>query len=275
MGVILAALSAFVYGIADFAGGRATRYAPSQVVTLVSQLGGFVPVLALVLFVPSDGPTARNLVAGAIGGLCGGAGLMLLYHGLSVGTMSLVSPVCAVVAAIVPVVAGVVGGDRPGAWSLLGIGVAITAIALVGLSGPLGANRRGLGAALGAGAGFGFFFVALAHSGGRPGLWPLVAARPASMALAWLMAHRAGVRITLGGAPPTLVLGAGILDMTANLLFLFAAGRGQLAIVGVVASLYPTSTVMLAGWLDHERLHPVQWVGLGAAAAALALVSLP
>ena len=275
MGVVLAALSALVYGVADYAGGKATRLLPSVVVTFLSQAAGFALVLVFCLIVPSGGPTVRNLGFGAMGGLAGGAGLILFYHALSIGTMSVVSPVCAVVAAMVPVAAGHLGGERPGSFALIGIAMALVAIALVGLSGTSGSNRRGLGMAVAAGLGFGLFFVALARCGDRPGLWPLVAARPASMTLAWLLARRARVPITLAGTSPVIIAVAGVLDMIANLLFVIAATRGDLSIIGVVASLYPASTVCLAGWLDHERLRLRQWIGLASAGLALAFVSMP
>lgn len=117
MGPLLAALSAVLYGCGDYCGGVATRRAPAWTVTVSSQLAGLVAVLVLVPLVPSSGPTAHDLLLGALGGVAGGTGIMLLYHSLARGTMSIVSPVTAVCAALVPAVVGVAAGDRlhPGA----------------------------------------------------------------------------------------------------------------------------------------------------------------
>jgi drug/metabolite transporter (DMT)-like permease len=72
------------------------------------------------------------------------------------------------------------------------------------------------------------------------------------------------------------VLLAGIGDMTANSLFLLATQQGhQLAIVGVLASLYPASTVLLAQLVLRERLAGTQLAGLAAAVAAITLITLP
>jgi drug/metabolite transporter (DMT)-like permease len=76
-------------------------------------------------------------------------------------------------------------------------------------------------------------------------------------------------------ALPIVVL-AGVGDMAANALFLLATQQGeQLAIVGVLASLYPASTVLLAQVLLRERLAGTQVAGLVAAIAAVTLIALP
>jgi drug/metabolite transporter (DMT)-like permease len=68
---------------------------------------------------------------------------------------------------------------------------------------------------------------------------------------------------------------AGVLDMAANALFLVATQQGQLAITGVLASLYPVSTVILAQVVLRERLVTAQLAGLATAAVAVVLISLP
>jgi drug/metabolite transporter (DMT)-like permease len=270
----LALVSALVYGCADFCGGKATRRAAAQTVTVSSQLVGFVLVLALAPVVPSGGITARALGFGALGGLAGAVGLMCLYHALSIGTMSIVSPVTAVVAASVPVVAGLLSGEHLKALAVFGIVLGLLAVVLVSLTESTGGDaRRAAMLSLIAGLGFGFFFVALAHTGSKPGLWPLVAARPASMLLAGILAVRSGHRLIVTKEIRVVTAAAGVLDMAANVLFLYASQRGSLAIVGVLSSLYPLSTVALARLVDHERLRRVQWAGLALAIVAVAAMS--
>ena len=121
MGLVLAFFSAIVYGCADFCGGKATRRAAATTVTCSSQLVGLAVLAVGVALVPADGPSLRVLGFGALGGLGGAVGIMLLYHGLAVGTMSIVSPVTAVTAAAVPLLTGtVLLGERPGALALAG-----------------------------------------------------------------------------------------------------------------------------------------------------------
>jgi drug/metabolite transporter (DMT)-like permease len=275
MAAVLALISALAYGCADFCGGKATRKAAAQTVTVSSQLIGFALVVALAPLVPSDGVSGRGLVFGALGGLAGGVGLMCLYHGLSIGTMSVVSPVTAVVAATVPVVAGVASGEHLRWLATAGIACGLVAVVLVSLSGGAGGNaQRAALFALAAGLGFGFFFVALAHTGENPGLWPFVAARPASVVLAGAFAARGRLPLLVPRRLVPISALAGVLDMAANVLFLYASQRGALAITGVLASLYPLSTVALARVIDREQLRRVQWIGLAAAIAAVAAMSV-
>ena len=277
VGVILAFCSAIVYGCADFCGGKATRRASAYTVTASSQLIGFTVVLVGLVVLPGR-LTTHDLVLGALGGVGGGAGIMLLYHSLAHGTMSIVSPVTAVMAAIVPVVSGVaLFGERPSTPAFVGIGCSLLAIALVSLSHD-GGGRDGVGrsilTAAAAGVCFGVFYVFLARCHDQAGLWPLVAARPVSIGMAVAVARFNRASVLVLRDDWRLVAPAGLMDMGANVLYLFATHFGLLAVTGVLASLYPVSTVALAGTIDHERLRPVQWAGLVFAVLALVLIAL-
>jgi drug/metabolite transporter (DMT)-like permease len=169
------------------------------------------------------------------------------------------------------VVVGVGLGERIDVWTAIGIGLALVAVVLVaaddGLSSLGQANRSALAASLAAGAGFGLFFVLLDRTHSAAGLTPLVGARLMSVSLVLLLAAATGrsLRIPLPALP--IVLLAGVGDMVANALFLLATQQGgQLAITGVLASLYPASTVLLAQLVLRERLVATQAAGLGAAA---------
>jgi drug/metabolite transporter (DMT)-like permease len=125
-----------------------------------------------------------------------------------------------------------------------------------------------------AGCGFGVFFVFLDRTSDHAGLWPLVAARPMSIALATAVALRRREPVLPSRTGWPLVAAAGAGDMGANILFLLASTHGDLAITGAVGSMYPVSTVALARLVDGERLRPTQFVGLGVALAALVLIGL-
>jgi drug/metabolite transporter (DMT)-like permease len=85
---------------------------------------------------------------------------------------------------------------------------------------------------------------------------------------------RQSLRVTRAALP--LVALSGVGDMSANALFLLATQQeGQLAITGVLASLYPVSTVLLAQVLLRERLAGAQVAGLGAAVVAVVMITLP
>jgi drug/metabolite transporter (DMT)-like permease len=127
-----------------------------------------------------------------------------------------------------------------------------------------------------AGASFGLFFVLLDRAHDDAGLSPLVGARTASIALVVLIAVLGKRSLTMPRVALPTVLIAGVGDMTANALFLLATQQGgQLAITGVLASLYPASTVLLAQLVLRERLARTQMAGLVSAAAAVVLIALP
>jgi uncharacterized membrane protein len=279
MAVVLAVSSAVVYGASDFLGGLASRRATVFGVVALSQLAGLVALLALLPWL--GGPVTRaDLGWGAAAGLVGATGLLVFFRALSRGVMSVIAPVTAVTAAAVPVLAGLLGGNRIGAVAGAGILLALIAVVLVSAEGGLGqlraARPANLGAPLLAGTAFGCFFVLLDRTSADAGLTPLVAARIASFALVVVVAlvGRRPLRVGRGALP--FVLASGVGDMTANALFLLATQQeGQLAITGVLASLYPVSTVVLAQSLLRERLVRAQFAGLAAAIGAVVLITLP
>jgi drug/metabolite transporter (DMT)-like permease len=277
--VLLALGSAVVYGTSDFLGGLASRRASVFGVVALSQLAGLVALLALL---PWLGGATRpaDLAWGAAGGLAGATGLVIFFRTLARGVMSVIAPVTAVTAAAVPVLVGLLEGNRIGFWSGAGIVLALVAVVLVSAEGGLSALRAARPAsippALAAGAAFGVFFVFLDRTGDGSGLTPLVAARLASVGLVVAVAllGRRPLGVPRGSLP--LVAASGVGDMSANALFLLATQlHSQLAIVGVLASLYPVSTVVLAQFVLRERLVPAQLAGLAAAAGAVVLITLP
>jgi drug/metabolite transporter (DMT)-like permease len=276
--IVLAALSAAVWGTADYAGGKASRRADALAVTVVSQIVG-LPLLVLCVVLVPGVPTGVDLAWGALAGVAGLGGIVLLYRALSGGAMSVVAPITAVTAALVPIGVGLVTDHVPGALALTGAGCAILAIALVSL-GPGGGGEvhpRLVGLALTAGALFGIFFALLGQTSPDTGMWSLVGVRTTSVGVGVALMLRRGLSFRLGtgsARPPTpwIVL-AGTFDIAANALYIASAARGHLSIVAAIASLYPASTVLLALAVDRERLRPVQVAGLGLAATALVLAT--
>ena len=286
MAALLALVSAIGFGISDFSGGLAARRMPAWMVVLVSN--GLALGLAVVIAaaVPGTHLRAADLGWGAAAGTVGVVGVLLLYQGLATAPMALVAPLTAVLSAIVPVLAGTALGERPGAVAYLGVAVAMPAIALISRdprsaadarSGSGRLPRSALLASLGAGVSFGGFYVLLAQTGGDGGAWPLVTQRGASVAI--LLG--AGAVIVARRRPPApgargLQLGllAGVTDFAANLAYLLATHRGLLALVAVISSLYPATTVLLARTVLHERLARTQVAGLGLAAVAVTLIAV-
>jgi uncharacterized membrane protein len=276
--MVLAMLSALTYGCADYSGGRASRAMASTVVTAVGQGVSLLLVAAAVLAIGTPLASGADLGWGALGGLAGALGLMCFYHALGHGAVTVVAPITAVVGVLIPVIVGVALGDRPRPWGWAGMALAVVAVALV--SGALGGGGGGLrtpvrivGLSIAAGCGFGVIFAALAQTSDDAGLWPLVSARVVSVPVVAAVVLATRPPIAAGRSSWLVAVLAGVLDMTANLLYLEAAQRGSLSSVAVVSSLYPVSTVALAFLLDHERAARSQLTGMAAAVAALVLVS--
>jgi drug/metabolite transporter (DMT)-like permease len=276
--VLLALASAVLWGGSDFLGGLASRRAGAQAVVLGSQATGLVVLLVLLPWLGGS-PSASDLWLGAGAGAAGGAGLVVFYRAMAGGVMSVVAPTTGVCAAAVPVVTGLVLGERIGVAAALGIALALVAVLLVAAEGGLGSLRAvrpaSLGPALVAGVLFGLFFELLHRTHPGAELAPLVSARAASVLLVGAAALAAGrsLRVTRGSVLAVAV--AGVTDMSANALYLVATQHGQLAITGVLASLYPASTVLLAQLVLRERLVRTQAAGLVAAVAAVVLIAVP
>jgi uncharacterized membrane protein len=277
---LLALGAAAFYGAADFLGGIATRRATTVATVLTTQGAGLLMLLACSPLMLDLVMSRRDLAFGVLAGLTGSVGVALLYKALAIGPMSVVAPVTAVCAVIVPLVVGLVQGESISAAAAIGVAVAISAIALLGMSpAPAGAPAQppadvgqGLRVALGSGVAIGFFFVTLGETSAAAGLWPLAVSRAVSIALFSTMAVVTRQALVVPRAAMIPAIACGGLDMVANALYLVAVRQGQLSLVATLASLYPASTVLLARVVLGEQLGPWQQLGVASAVAAIALI---
>jgi drug/metabolite transporter (DMT)-like permease len=263
-----------VWGCADFAGGSLTRRLPVLAVTVISQAAGFAALLvAVAVRGDIDG---RSLMLGMIGGLGGGIGLAAFYKALSLGTMSVVSPIAAC-GALVPFVVSIATGERPAMVAAVGAVLALAGAVLASVeerrsSSPERARAVVLAGVTAVALGLFVYFLGL---GSREGdvLSALVGARIGSLAILVVLA--AGQRATLRLAPRAIgvVAVVGLADVSANALFAFASGHGLLALVSVLGSLYPVMTLLLAHVLLGERLTRAQKAGVGIALAGVVAIA--
>lgn len=277
---LLALGAAAFYGAADFLGGIATRRATTVATVLTTQGAGLLMLLACSPLMLDHVMSWRDVQFGMLAGLTGSVGVALLYKALAIGPMSVVAPVTAVCAVIVPLVVGLLQGESIATAAAVGVAVAIAAIGLLGLS-PAPAEAparppadlaRGLRVALGSGIAIGGFLVALGETSSAAGLWPLAVSRAVSITLfsALALTSRQPMLVPRAALAPALACGG--LDMVANALYLVAVREGQLSLVATLASLYPASTVLLARLVLGERLGPWQQAGVASAVAAIALI---
>jgi drug/metabolite transporter (DMT)-like permease len=269
---LLALGASLSWGAGDFLGGRAARAIHVLTVVAVSQVVGLVAVLAWAILSGDDVPGATKLAPAAAAGVGGAVGLAALYRGMAVGAMGVVAPISAL-SPIVPLVVGIARGERPSPLQLGGMGVALAGVTI--LSREPG-NRRtaaGVGLALVAAAGFGMYFVFLDEAAEASVPWAVTIAR----ATAATLAVAGALRVSAPLRPPRTLLPAlvavGLADVGANVLFGLASTRGLLAVVSVLASLYPVVTVVLARLVLGERLAASQRLGGAAAIGGAALVA--
>ena len=279
--VAIALLSGLIWGVGDFAGGKATQRAAAVPVVWLSKLVS-LPLLAIYLVATYVPMTLVGLAWGGLAGIAGVVGLVLFYRALSAGAMTVVAPVTGVTSAAIPVVVGLLSGERPSSLQLVGVGCALLAIALVSMS-PHPSGRRPavtwrlVAAALGAGTSFALFFILIALAGdtadGVAGMWPIAGSQLSALIIGGLLLLMTRPGPWPRGVALRFTLVAGPCDMTANATYLVATRHGDLSVVAPLAALYPVTTVILALLIDRERLHGVQVAGLAFAVAALMLVS--
>jgi len=275
MGILLGLAAALLYGGSDFSGGLASRrFGPVRVTVLGAAVSTVLAWAALIVS-GGPGPDLRAIAWGLASGLAGGAGTLVLYRGLARGQMSVVGPVSAVGAAVVPVVAGVALGEHPSVLAVAGVLVSLPAIVLVAASGSVrGKLGGGLVDGLAAGLAFGILFVGLAQAGRNAGLWPVASEQTGALlpVLAVAVKSRVPLRIPVRAAGlPGL---AGVSGTAATLSYFYATHFSMLAIAAVLVSLYPGFTVLLARVVLHERFSPAQRAGLGLCALAVAAIAL-
>jgi drug/metabolite transporter (DMT)-like permease len=272
--VLLSLLAAASYGLSDFNGGWLSKRISAWTVALAAQCGGVLATLVIAL--PADArPSGTDLAWALLAGLGNGFGTAFLYRGLSAGRMGVVAPVSGVGAAFLPVVTGVLIGERPGLIVWLGIALAFPAIWVVAREPSSSAAAASAGFLDGvlAGLGFGTLFVALSRVSEDAGLLPLALNQAAGGVV--IVAVALVLRQAWLPRDPRASLGlvSGALAALATWLFMVATRGGNLTVASVVVSLYPAFTVMLAALVLRERVHRTQGVGLVLCAVAVALVA--
>ena len=266
LAVALAVGSAVSWGLADFLGGLQSRRLAVLSVLLASQATGLVVSAVLVIGTGEPMPELGDLLPAILAGAAGAAALGAFYAGLAIGTMSIVAPISATGAAL-PVIVGIATGDRPSAPALVGIAAAVAGVVLASREAHdderrAADTRRSVLLALVAAAGFGAALVAFDAAAEHGVAWTLLASRCTSVPLVVL-----AIAVTRPGPTPssadlpTLAL-VGVLDVGANGLYALAATQGLLSVVGVLGSLYPVATVVLARAVLGERVRRTQEAGI-------------
>jgi drug/metabolite transporter (DMT)-like permease len=275
--IVLGLAASLSWGVADFIGGMQSRRLPVVAVVLASQLSGGARAVVVVAIRGEGPPGGDWAIYAALSSIGGIVGLTAFYRALSIGAMGVVAPLSST-GAVIPVVVGIAGGDRPTMLQGAGLGLALAGVALAAReageeaakSGPV---SRGAGLALLSAVGFGCFFVAMDRASGADVLWAVTVNRALSVSLLGAALLVIRPKLQLGARDLRTLAVVGTLDIGANGLFALAATKGLVSIVAVLSSLYPVVTVVLARLVLGERLHRVQRLGAAVALLGVALIS--
>jgi len=271
--IVLALCASLTWGLADFFGPLKGRTYGALRVLVYVQLGGLV-VIAVVVAIRGKGPADWAALFAIPAAISGTLGLYAYYRGIAVGAISIVAPIAGV-SAVVPVGVGIISGERPSSWQLLGMACTLAGVFLAARE-PAGTGPRiaaGVGLALLAALGFGWYFPPMHAAGNADPWWASFFFRLTSttVILTVVAIVRPSLRLPSIQIPILALIGIG--DMLGNLLFAAASRGGLVSVTSVLASLYPIVTVILARVLRGERVARSQEAGIGLTLAGVALIS--
>lgn len=271
--LLLALSASLAWGVADFVGPWQGRTLGPLRVMLWAQVGG-IGLLGIVIVARGHGPHDWAVLWAVLAALSGTLGLYAYYRGMATGTMAVVAPIAGA-SAIVPVVFGIATGDRPSPVQLAGIASAIVGVALASREQQADGRRvaAGVGLALLAAIGFGFYFPPMHAAGAADPWWSSFIFRLTAgvIVLTAVLLRRPAIR--LGGWPLAIVLAVGCADTLGNLLFAASSSHGIVSLTSVLASLYPIVTVALAAVVIKERVAGFQLLGVVLTLLGVGLIS--
>jgi len=273
--IALALGSSIAYGLTDFLGGIAARKMSVLLLGSITQPLGLILLLVILPF--TDGVLTQDaLIWGVVAGVSGAAAYIMLFQSLAIGPMSVASPLSALIAVVIPVMAGIAFGERLPVVAWLGIGLGVAAVLMVSQvheDAPHPVSMKVLLLAAGAGVFIAIFLAALERSPEDSGLWPLVVVRVVTTVLLLLLAL--GTRSISRPPRDAVWLGAAstLLDVLATAMFLLATRDGLLSVVAVITALYPAATVLMARFVLGEHLQAIQRWGLALAAVSVAVLA--
>jgi drug/metabolite transporter (DMT)-like permease len=278
MASLLALLSSLLWGSADYQAGNLSKRHPVMVVLGINQAFGLIVGLALVAisgeWIAPSLSSEGYFINGVLAGLCGYAGLLCLYAGLSTGRMGVVSPISSL-SVLLPLAFAIIIGNESLSLPLT-LGVVAAVLGGFFASGPevsQGLPLKPVLLALGAAAGFGTALTFMSIGSGDSALLTMTTMRTTTLIVTsgYFIHRRNFGGVTLRDMPLLAAIGAS--DFAANLLLGIATTKGLVSLAMVLGSLYPIATAVLAFFFLKERLHKVQYIGIVLAVGGVAVIS--
>jgi uncharacterized membrane protein len=278
MASFLALFSSLLWGTADFFGGKLAKKYKSLAVTGVSQSFGLLFGLVIMLITSSwFAPTlswSNYFLPGVFAGTLGFIGLVAFYAGLATGRMGVVSPISSL-SALIPLTVAFINGEKPSVVQLTGMAVAL--IGAFCASGPEikdGISIRPLVYAVIAAFGFGGAITFIAQGSKSSAIMTMTTMRFTTFVIALVLFAKYKTAGGFSKRDIPILIGIGGADFFGNLLLGIATTKGLVSLAVVLGSLFPIVTALLAYKLLHERLHKLQYLGIGLAIFGVIIISL-
>jgi drug/metabolite transporter (DMT)-like permease len=278
LSIFLGLGAALSWGASDFTGGLASRKTGAYRAIFYSEAIGIIFVIVAAFIFRQDFPSLRSCLLAATAGVIGTLGILLLYHALTLGLMSIATPVSALMAAVIPIVIGAFTDGLPKAVTLVGFGFALLSIWFISQSDAgvtdILAHIADLKLPLLAGVGFGLYFVIIHGATREATLWPMVVSRSSGMLVmtTFILVRSESWKVEPSAWP--LMTWNGFLDVSGNLLYILASQMGRMDVAAILSSLYPASTIVLASFLLKERVSRPQSFGIVLALIAIILMTV-
>ena len=275
MVTFLALAAAVLAGTGDFFGGRATKKTNIISVLAISHFLGLLIILLIAPLMAEEFKTS-DFFLGVLASSFGLLGLALLYRGLAKGPMAIVAPITAVACATLPVIWGLLSGEKLSTQQTVGVFIGLLAIFLVSWTPGKRAAIKGslILEALIAGLAFGAFFIVIDGTSETTAPWPVVGSRVFSVVAIFLFVIIGRKKIKPERNSTPYIIGAGFFDTLANVVLLAALNKGLLSLVSVLASFYPAVTVLLARFFLKEMMLKSQIIGLLLGLISIALLAV-
>lgn len=282
MGVLLGLLAGLCWGTVDVIAAKASRRAGSFRVVLGFQVSAALFLLALALGTGAlDEVEGGDLPLFLLLGALGWGGYVAVFRALSIGPISIVSPIASGYAAVAALLAIVLLGERPSALEAAAVVVAFAGVALasadtrrIGRIRP--DQRRAVVLAMTGMLLFGGYILGIAETSNELGwLAPIVLARGISAVLVAANAAVIGeLRLPGRGVVTAVVAGAGVVDTLGYVAFNVGARETDTAIVATASAPYAIVPVVAGVLLFRERPTRSQWSGVALVIAGVLLLGL-
>jgi drug/metabolite transporter (DMT)-like permease len=277
IGEIASFTNALANAFTNTLGGKSTQQSSWRNTLRGSTTIAFALICVVIAFDLSS-LTLRVVLIGLLAGFTGGLGLPFIYQAFAVGSVSFVGPVVALVQSFNLILFALFVKNEE-LSTLFPIAAFLGAIGLYLCSRQGGSNQKTTlyvffltAAAAALFSGFSFIITLIETSEILPALF---GARIGVLLVSIIFSPKSDKKVftkPVGWRKYALL--SGTCEIIANLLFMIAINNLELSKVGIFMASAPALSVLIAIKLLHQKPSLVNWAGIAATSAALALIAV-